>query len=66
MVNGKDQAIGALLFGGIACYFTLSTGTVLIPLFMHIALSGFSDYFSIKMNPDIGFIKSVPVKSEKL
>jgi len=66
MVNGKDQAIGALFFGGIACYLTLTRGTVLIPLFMHITLSVFSDYFSIKMNPDIGFIKSVPVKSEKL
>ena len=66
MVNGKDQAIGALFFGGIACYLTLTRGTVLIPLFMHITLSGFSDYFSIKMNPDIGFIKSGPVKSEKL
>ncbi len=66
MVNGKDQAIGALFFGGLACYLTLTRGTVLIPLFMHIALSGFSDYFSIKLNPDIGFLKSVPVKSEKL
>jgi membrane protease YdiL (CAAX protease family) len=66
MVNGKDQAIGALFFGGLACYLTLTRGTVLIPLFMHIALSGFSDYLSIKMNPDIGFIKSNPAKSEKL
>lgn len=66
MVNGKDQAIGALFFGSIASYLTLTGGTVLIPLFMHIALSGFSDYFSIKMNPDIGFSKSNPVKSDKL
>jgi membrane protease YdiL (CAAX protease family) len=59
MVNGKDQALGALLFGSIACYFTLTRGTVLIPFFMHLALSVLSDYFSIKMNPDMVFKKII-------
>jgi membrane protease YdiL (CAAX protease family) len=58
MVNGKDQAIGALVFGTIACYFTLTKGTLLIPLFMHISLSVFSDYFSIRVNPALRFVKS--------
>jgi len=56
MVNGKSQAIGALIFGSIACYFTLSRGTILIPIFMHIALSMTADYFSIKMNKNLRFI----------
>ncbi|MCG6189637.1 CPBP family intramembrane glutamic endopeptidase [Maribellus maritimus] len=58
MVNGKDQAIGALVFGTIACYFTLTKGTLLIPVFMHISLSVFSDYFSIRLNPNLRFVKS--------
>ena len=48
MVNGKDQAIGALIFGTIACYFTLTRGTILIPVFMHITLSLAADLFSIR------------------
>lgn len=58
LVNGKDQAIGALVFGTIACYFVLTSGTLLIPVFMHISLSVFSDYFSIRLNPKLGFVKS--------
>jgi membrane protease YdiL (CAAX protease family) len=57
MVNGKEQAVGALVFGTIACYFTLTRGTLLIPVFMHITLSVFSDYFSIKFNPALRFVK---------
>ena len=57
MVNGKVQAIGALIFGGIACYLTLSMGSILIPIIMHISLSILSDYFSIKYNASLNFIK---------
>jgi len=59
MVNGKDQTIGALIFGAIACYFTLSWGSVLIPVIMHISLSILSDYFSIKYNTSLSFIKQI-------
>jgi membrane protease YdiL (CAAX protease family) len=58
MVNGKEQATGALVFGTVACYFTLTAGTILIPIFMHISLSIFSDYFSIRFNNELSFIKS--------
>jgi membrane protease YdiL (CAAX protease family) len=57
LVNGKDQALGALIFGGIACYFTLSRGTILIPVIMHITLSLGSDYFSIRYNKSLRFVK---------
>jgi membrane protease YdiL (CAAX protease family) len=57
MVNGKGQAIGALFFGAVACYLTLSRGTILIPIAMHVALSVFSDYFSIRYNDKLGFVK---------
>ncbi len=57
MVNGKAQTIGGLIFGGIACYLTLSRGTILIPIIMHASLSIFSDYFSIKYNDSLSFVK---------
>jgi len=55
MVNGKSEAIGALIFGIVASYFTLTKGTLLIPIFMHVTLSVFSDYFSIRLNKDLAF-----------
>jgi membrane protease YdiL (CAAX protease family) len=58
MVNGKDQAIGALIFGTLACYFTLTRGTILIPIFMHVSLSVLSDYFSIRLNSNLQFVTS--------
>ncbi len=57
MVNGKDQTIGALIFGGFACYLTLTRGSILIPIIMHITLSVFSDYFSIRYNDKLSFVK---------
>lgn len=57
LINGKDQALGALIFGGIACYFALSCGTILIPVIMHITLSLGSDYFSIRYNESLSFVK---------
>jgi len=59
MVYGKDQTIGALIFGGIACYLTLNLGSILIPIIMHVALSIFSDYFSIRYNASVNFIKQI-------
>jgi membrane protease YdiL (CAAX protease family) len=63
MVNGREQALGAIFFGAVACYLTLQMGTILIPIFMHIALSGFSDYFSVRMNPAIRYSDYSPLKS---
>lgn len=57
MVNGKDEALGALIFGAVASYFTLIQGTILIPIFMHIVLSLSSDYFSIRLNKNLSFVK---------
>lgn len=53
MVSGKDQTIGALIFGSIACYFALSRGTLLIPIFMHLSLSILSNYYSIRNQQSI-------------
>ena len=57
MVNGKEQTIGALIFGVIVCYLTLTRGTILIPIIMHVSLSVYSDYFSIRYNNNLSFVK---------
>lgn len=57
MVNGKKQAIGSLTFGFIAAYLTISQGTLLIPVIMHVSLSIVSDYFSIRYNVSLNFSK---------
>ena len=57
LVNGKDQTFGALIFGSIACFLTLSCGSLLIPIIMHVSLSLFSDFFSIRYNEGLSFNK---------
>jgi len=57
MVYGKEQTIGSIVFGRIACYLTLSCGTLLIPILMHVSLSLFSDYFSIRYNESLSFVR---------
>lgn len=57
MVYGKEQTIGSIVFGGIACYLTLSCGTLLIPIIIHISLSLFSDFFSIRYNENLSFVR---------
>lgn len=64
MVSGKDQTIGALIFGTIACYFTLTRGTLLIPVFMHLSLSILSDLYSIRARQNINTAISNPLNSE--
>ena len=63
MVHGKQQAIGALFFGFIACYFTLKMQTLLIPIFMHLTLSLGSDFFSLRFNPELRFSFSFSSKN---
>ena len=62
MVYGKEQAIGALFFGALSCFLTLKFGTLYIPFFMHLSLSLFSDFFSIKYNPTLKFVHQVKNK----
>ena len=63
MVYGKKETFGALIFGTLACYFALNQGTVLIPLFMHITLSLFTDFFSLTMNRKLNYATFRPSKT---
>jgi membrane protease YdiL (CAAX protease family) len=58
MTQGMKEAIGAIPFGFIVCLFMLNTGTILIPIVLHISQSLSNDYFSIRYNPEMKFIKS--------
>ncbi len=53
MPEGKDQVIGALIFGTVAGYFALTRGTILIPVFMHLALNISTILFSIHLTKNV-------------
>jgi membrane protease YdiL (CAAX protease family) len=57
LVNGKFQTFGAFIFGCIASFLTLRIGTLSIPILMHVSLSLFSDYFSIRYNESLSFVR---------
>ncbi len=56
MVNGKGEALGALVFGFISCLLTIKTGTILISIILHIVLALSTDYFAIVYSPAMQFI----------
>lgn len=63
MVSGKEQTIGALIFGTIACYFAITRETLLIPIFMHLSLSILSDLYSIRNRHRIKLTARNPVNT---
>ncbi len=64
MVNGRDQALGALIFGTVACYFALIRETLLIPVFMHLSLSILSDFYSIRKRQSLKIISGNQLNSQ--
>jgi membrane protease YdiL (CAAX protease family) len=57
LTNGLKETIGAIPFGLIACLLMLYSGTLLIPIAMHISLSMSTEFYTIRNNPDMKFIK---------
>jgi len=55
--KGMGETLGAIPFGILACVLTLSTGTILIPVAAHISLALSMEYFTIKYNPEMSFVK---------
>ena len=55
--KGPGEALGAIPFGILICLVTLSTGTIWFALMAHLSLALSNDYFSIRYNPEMGFIK---------
>lgn len=58
MTNGIKETLGAIPFGLIACLLMVHTGTIFIPIIMHISLSVSTEIFTIHNNPGMEFRKT--------
>lgn len=56
--KGWQEAVGAIPFGLILCLVMLYTGTFITSAILHTILSVSTEYFSIRHNPEMSFIKS--------
>ncbi len=56
--KGAGETIGALPFGLLICYITLSTGTIWVAVVIHWVLSLTNDYFAVHYHPDMHFKKT--------
>ncbi len=56
--KGPAETIGALPFGVLICYITLTTGTIWVAVVVHIILSLSNDYLAVHYNPEMHYKKS--------
>lgn len=54
--KGPAETIGAIPFGVLVCYITLTTGTIWVAVVIHIILSLSNDYLSVYYNPSMQFV----------
>ena len=55
--KGPAETIGAIPFGVLVCYITLTTGTIWVAVVVHIILSLSNDYLSVHYNPAMHFVR---------
>ncbi len=51
--KGPAETIGAIPFGLLICYITLSTGTIWVAVIIHVILSLSNDYLALYYNPEM-------------
>ena len=56
--KGPAETIGAIPFGLLVCYITLSTGTIWVAVVVHVILSLSNDYLSVHYNPSMQFART--------
>ncbi len=56
--KGPAETIGAIPFGVLVCYITLTTGTIWVAVVIHIILSLSNDYLAVHYNPDMKFARA--------
>ena len=56
--KGPAETIGAIPFGLLVCYITLTTGTIWVAVVVHIILSLSNDYLSVHYNPSMQFVRA--------
>ena len=55
--KGPAETIGAIPFGLLVCYITLSTGTIWVAVVIHCILSLSNDYLAVHFHPQMYFKK---------
>ncbi|WKN43649.1 CPBP family intramembrane glutamic endopeptidase [Tunicatimonas pelagia] len=53
--KGPAETIGAIPFGLLMCYITLTTGTIWVAVVAHVILSLSNDYLAVYYNPNMQF-----------
>ena len=56
--KGPAETIGAIPFGLLVCYITLTTGTLWVAVVVHVILSLSNDYLSVHYNPSMQFART--------
>lgn len=51
--KGPAETIGAIPFGLLICYITLTTGTIWVAVVVHVVLSLSNDYLAVYYHPDM-------------
>lgn len=51
--KGPAETIGAIPFGLLICYITLTTGTIWVAVVVHVVLSLSNDYLAVHYHPDM-------------
>lgn len=58
IAKGMREALSSVVFGIILCLLTIKSGSIIPAFLLHVSLSISTEWFSIKYNPDMSFIKS--------
>lgn len=53
--KGPAETIGAIPFGLLICYITLTTGTIWVAVMVHVILSLSNDYLAVYYHPDMHY-----------
>ncbi len=61
--KGPAETIGAIPFGLLVCYITLTTGTIWVAVVVHVILSLSNDYLSVHYNSSMQFGRSYAKES---
>jgi membrane protease YdiL (CAAX protease family) len=57
LYKGPGETFGAIPVGVLLCYLTLVTGNIWTAVILHSLMALSNEWFSIRFNPDMKFIK---------
>jgi len=56
--KGLRETLGALPLGLVLCLLTLTSGTIWIAFFVHLAMALTNSFAALKFHPDMVYVKS--------